>query len=62
MTQSHSVELERRKSDYSDKMEADAVRYSELMNTKQEESEKFEQRLNELFMQHKKIIKELQQE
>lgn len=43
-------------------MEADAHRYQELMNQKQEEAEKFEQRLNELFMHHKKIIKELQSE
>ena len=43
-------------------MEADSERYKELMNQKQEEAEKFEQRLNELFMHHKKIIKELQNE
>ena len=43
-------------------MEADALRYQELLNQKQEEAEKFESRLNELFMHHKKIIKELQSE
>lgn len=62
MTQAHQIELERRKQDYNDKMEADALRYQELLNQKQEEAEKFEQRLSELFMHHKKIIKELQSE
>jgi hypothetical protein len=60
MTQAHQIELERRKQDYNDKMEADAMRYQELLNQKQEEAERFEQRLNELFTHHKKIIKELQ--
>lgn len=32
MTQSHQIELERRKQDYNDKMEADALRYQELLN------------------------------
>jgi hypothetical protein len=32
MTQGHQIELERRKQDYNDKMEADAHRYQELMN------------------------------
>lgn len=31
MRQTHSIELERRKQDYSDKMEADALRYQELL-------------------------------
>lgn len=32
MTQNHTLELEKRKQDYSEKMEADAVRYTELVN------------------------------
>lgn len=41
-------------------MEADALRYQELLNQKQEEANKFTERSNELFLHHKKIIKELQ--
>lgn len=42
MTQAHQIELERRKQDYNDKMEADALRYQELLSQKQDEAEKFE--------------------
>ena len=34
MRQTHGIELERRKQDYSDKMEADALRYQELLRQK----------------------------
>lgn len=34
MTQAHQIELERRKQDYNDKMEADALRYQELLAQK----------------------------
>ena len=39
MTNAHLQELQRRKVDYSDKMEADQVRYSELEDLKRLDSE-----------------------
>lgn len=40
-------------------MEADALRYQELLKQKEDEADKFEARLNELYMHHSKIIGEL---
>lgn len=62
MRQAHEIELARREQDYADKQEADNQRYQELFSQKQEEAEKFEQRLHELLLHHKKILKDLETE
>ena len=62
MCQSHELEMERRRQDYRDKQEADTQRFNELQAQKDEESRKFEERLNELSLHHEKIIKELKQD
>ena len=54
--------MERRRQDYRDKQEADTQRFNELQAQKDEESRKFEERLNELSLHHEKIIKELKQD
>ena len=41
MVQQQEIELERRKQDYSDKMDADMKRYEELLKTKEEEAKQF---------------------
>jgi hypothetical protein len=38
MIQQQEIELERRKQDYADKMDADLKRYEELLKTKEEEA------------------------
>jgi hypothetical protein len=62
MRMAHEQELARREQDYADKQEADNQRYQELYAQKQEEAEKFEQRLHDLLLHHKKILKDLEQE
>ena len=62
MIQAHEIELEKRKQDYQDKMHADEIRFQELTNQKDEEARKFNEQLNQLYMNHERIIKELQQE
>jgi hypothetical protein len=62
MRAAHEQELARREQDYADKQEADNQRYQELYAQKQEEAEKFEQRLHDLLLHHKKILKDLEQE
>jgi hypothetical protein len=59
MESSHDVEMARRKDDYEDKMEADHSRFAELQTQKDDDTKKFEERLNELSLHHEKIIKEL---
>lgn len=55
----HDLEMARRKADYEDKMEADHQRFAELQAQKDDDTRKFEERLNELSLHHEKIIKEL---
>ena len=62
MIQAHQIEMERRRRDYSDKIEADKLRLEELQEQKDEDTRKFEERLNELSLHHEKIIKELKQD
>ena len=59
MIQAHDIEMQRRKSDYADKMDADQQRFDELQSQKDDDTRKFEERLNELSLHHEKIIKEL---
>jgi len=54
--------MERRKQDYTDKMDADQQRFNELQQAKDEDARKFEERLSELTLHHEKIIKELDQD
>lgn len=54
--------MERRRKDYSDKIEADKQRLQELQDQKDDDTRKFEERLNELSLHHEKIIKELKQD
>jgi HAMP domain-containing protein len=51
-----------RKTDYADKMDADQQRFDELQNQKDDDTKRFEERLNELSLHHEKIIKELIQD
>lgn len=60
--QEHEIEKERRRQDYADKMDADQQRFNELQAQKDEDTRKFEERLNELSLYHEKIIKELRQD
>ena len=60
--QAHEIEKERRRQDYADKMDADQQRFNELQAQKDEDTRKFEERLNELSLYHEKIIKELRQD
>lgn len=62
MESSHDLEMARRKADYEDKMEADHQRFAELQAQKDDDTRKFEERLNELSLHHEKIIKELKQD
>lgn len=62
MIQAHEVEMERRRQDYNDKIDADRQRLEELQEQKDEDTRKFEERLNELSLHHEKIIKELKQD
>ena len=62
LTQAHEIEMERRKQDYTDKMDADQQRFNELQQAKDEDARKFEERLSELTLHHEKIIKELDQD
>jgi predicted peptidase len=57
MIQAHQIELERRRQDYQDKMDADSERFKELKT--QEEEKQFQERLNEMFLMHKKALDEL---
>ena len=41
MQQSQQIELERRRQDYEDKMKADELRFSELLQQKEEEAHRF---------------------
>ena len=59
MIQQHDIEMQRRKADYADKMDADQQRFDELQSQKDDDTRKFEERLNELSLHHEKIIKEL---
>lgn len=60
--QEHEIEKERRRQDYAEKMDADQQRFDELQAQKDEDTRKFEERLNELSLYHEKIIKELRQD
>jgi len=62
MNYAHSEEMERKKQDYADKMDADQQRYDELQAQKDEDSRKFEERLHELTLYHEKITNELEQD
>ena len=62
MAQAHQDEMERRKQDYADKMEADQMRFDELQQSKDEDTRKFEERLHELTLYHEKITNELEQD
>lgn len=62
MMRAHDKELEKRKEEYDEKMEADALRYTELMNSKDEEAKQFNEKLNELYIHHNKILQDLQAE
>lgn len=62
LRQAHDIELARREQDYADKQEADNQRYQELYNQKQEEGERFDAKLHELLLSHKKILKDLENE
>ena len=62
MINQHELEMARRKADYADKMDADQQRFNELQGQKDEDTRKFEERLNELSLHHEKIIKELSQD
>ena len=62
LIQAHEIEMERRRNDYAEKMDADQQRFDELQAQKDEDNKKFEARLNELTIQHEKIIKELNHE
>ena len=53
------MELERRKQDYADRMEADALRFTELQNQKEEDNKKYNEKLNKLFQHHQNIIEDL---
>jgi hypothetical protein len=59
MIQAHQIELERRRQDYQDKMDADSERFKELKTQKEEEEKQFQERLNEMFLMHKKALDEL---
>jgi len=43
-------------------MDADQQRFDELQNQKDDDTKRFEERLNELSLHHEKIIKELIQD
>jgi len=58
----HNEEMERRKQDYADKMDADQARFDDLQRQKDEDTRKFEERLHELTLYHEKIINELEQD
>jgi hypothetical protein len=60
MSSNHQEEMERRKQDYSAKMDADQQRFDELLAQKDEDTRQFEERLNELTLYHEKVIKELE--
>jgi hypothetical protein len=62
LRQAHDIELARREQDYADKQDADNQRYQELYNQKQDEGERFEAKLHELLLSHKKILKDLENE
>ena len=59
MMSAHDIMMSSRKSDYADKMDADQQRFDELQNQKDDDTRRFEERLNELSLHHEKIIKEL---
>jgi len=62
MTFSHQDDMERRKQDYADKMDADQQRFDELQAQKDADNGKFEERLHELTLYHEKITNELEQD
>jgi len=62
MMSNHDQMMNTRKTDYADKMDADQQRFDELQNQKDDDTKRFEERLNELFLHHEKIIKELIQD
>ena len=62
MMSAHDIMMSSRKSDYADKMDADQQRFDELQNQKDDDTRRFEERLNELSLHHEKIIKELIQD
>lgn len=62
MNYAHQDEMERRKQDYADKMDADQQRFDELQAQKDEDTRKFEERLHELTLYHEKISNELEQD
>lgn len=62
MTQAHLKEMEERKQDYADKMDADQARFNELLAQKDEDTRNFEERLHELGLYHEKVTNELQQD
>lgn len=62
MMSNHEIMMSSRKSDYADKMDADQQRFDELQNQKDDDTRRFEERLNELSLHHEKIIKELIQD
>jgi len=62
MMSNHDQMMNTRKTDYSDKMDADQQRFDELQNQKDDDTKRFEERLNELSLHHEKIIKELIQD
>tara|TARA_B110000285_G_C15098798_1_gene603712 strand:+ start:820 stop:1017 length:198 start_codon:yes stop_codon:yes gene_type:complete len=62
MMSNHDQMMNTRKTDYADKMDADQQRFDELQNQKDDDTKRFEERLNELSLHHEKIIKELIQD
>mmetsp|Transcript_34020 Transcript_34020/g.25111 ORF Transcript_34020/g.25111 Transcript_34020/m.25111 type:complete len:144 (+) Transcript_34020:745-1176(+) len=62
MIQAHQIELERRRQDYNDKIEADSERYKLLKAEKEEEAKRFEKKFQDMISEHNEYIEQLERE